>query len=166
MTISLVRIDDRLIHGQIVEGWLKNIGVNHIVVVSDEVAGDEMQRVLLTMAVPPGVKVTVLSISAGAEKINGGYFREERILLLLSTPSDVLKLLESGVRVASVNVGGMHYAPGKKQVLRNLSVDDSDISVLRRIHEMNIKLEGRVLPFDEAVDVISAIDGALKGQKT
>ena len=165
MSIVLIRIDDRLIHGQIVEGWLKSIHVNHIVVVSDEVARDKMQQVLLGMAVPSGVKVASYSIENAAKKIRENYFLSDRVLLLLSSPRDVLRLMNAGVEVPSVNVGGMHYTPGKKQLLRNLSVDDDDISALIEISRKGAELEGRVLPSDEKVNILEVLEKETKENK-
>jgi|AGTN01.1.fsa_nt_gi Phosphotransferase system, mannose/fructose/N-acetylgalactosamine-specific component IIB len=158
MPIVLVRIDDRLVHGQVVEGWLKTIHVSHIVVVSDEVAKDKMQQTLLGMAVPSSIKVTNLSVEDAAKQLKARQFEKERIMLLLSRPRDVLRLVEQGVALTSVNVGGMHYSLGKRQLLRNLSVDPGDISDLQAISRFGIELEGRVLPADERVDIIAVIN--------
>jgi PTS system mannose-specific IIB component len=157
MPIILVRIDDRLIHGQVVEGWLRVIRVNHITVISDQVARDKVQQALLSMAVPSNIKVTNFMVDEAAQKINGSYFDGDRVLALLSRPQDVLRLLTAGVKFSSVNVGGMHYSPGKRQILRNLSVDDSDLSALQEIGRMGIELEGRVLPSDDRIDIIDAM---------
>jgi PTS system mannose-specific IIB component len=166
MSIELVRIDDRLIHGQVVEGWLKTVSVNHIVVISDEVARDRMQQILLGMAVPSNIKVSNYSVDAAAAKFNGSSFDgdKDRILILLSRPADAVRLLQQGARLTSVNVGGMHYSQGKRQVLRNMSVDDTDIAALREMHRRGVELEGRVLPSDERVDVIEALERELKNE--
>jgi PTS system mannose-specific IIB component len=166
MPIVLVRIDDRLIHGQIVEGWLKIIKVNHIVVISDEVAKNKMQQILLGMAVPNNIKVSNFSIEDAARKIRENIFDKDRALLLLSCPQDVVRLIEQGVQISSINVGGMHFAAGKKQVLRNLSVNEDDIAAFRAIGGRNIELEGRVLPSDERINIIEVIDReSQNGQK-
>jgi mannose/fructose/sorbose-specific phosphotransferase system IIB component len=165
MHIVLVRIDDRLIHGQIVEGWLKTIGVSHIVVISDEVAADKMQQILLSMAVPRNVKVTNYSVEESAKKLIEPQLTTDRVMLLLSRPSDVLRLINYGVKLTSVNVGGMHYSQGKRQVLRNVSVDENDIKALREIAEHGVMLEGRVLPSDEMVNVVEIIENQLKHEK-
>lgn len=157
MPIVLVRVDDRLIHGQVVEGWLKNIRINHIAVISDQVARDKMQQALLSMAVPSSIKVTNLPVDEATRKINDNFFEKDRVLLLLSRPQDVLRLIEGGVKLTSVNIGGMHYSPGKRQVLRNLSVDESDLLSLRAISRQGVELEGRVLPSDDRIDVIEAL---------
>jgi PTS system mannose-specific IIB component len=157
MSIILVRIDDRLIHGQVVEGWLKAIRANHIAVFSDQVARDKVQQALLSMAVPSNIKVTNLPIDAAAQKVKDNYFEKDRVLALLSRPQDVLRLLTAGVRFLSVNVGGMHFSQGKRQILRNLCVDDSDLAALKEIDRMGVELEGRVLPSDDRINIIEAI---------
>ena len=82
MTIKIVRIDDRLIHGQIVQGWLKTVDVDKILIISDEVAGDEMQQILLSMAVPSSVKLVIKNIkdatyeiSNEVYEIDGSFFK-------------------------------------------------------------------------------------------
>ncbi len=165
MDIVLTRIDDRLIHGQVVEGWLKTIGVNHIVVISDEVAADKMQQILLSMAVPRNIKVTNYSVEEAGKKLLEPQAHKDRVMLLLSRPSDVVRLLGYGIKLTSVNVGGMHYSQGKRQILRNVSVDDNDVTALREIAERGVMLEGRVLPSDDMVNVMEVIESEPKKQK-
>lgn len=157
MTILLVRIDDRLIHGQIVEGWLKPLNANHILVISDDVANDRMQQILLGMAVPKNVAFTSCTVEDGAKKILDGFFKNDKVLVLLSGPAPLLILLKKGISFPSVNIGGMHFCPGKKQILRNLSVDDADVSALYEIGTYGIELEGRVLPGDERINVLDVL---------
>jgi mannose/fructose/sorbose-specific phosphotransferase system IIB component len=162
MSITLVRIDDRLIHGQIVEGWLKTIEVDHIMVISDYVAGDKMQQILLNMAAPNNIKVTSFSVADGAKKLKEEAFKNDSVLVLVSSPRDILALLNLGVKFQSVNVGGMHYAQGKKQLLRNLSVNDQDIESFNNISRMGVELEGRVLPSDERINIMEVIEKSVK----
>jgi len=157
MPIVLARIDDRLIHGQVVEGWLKKIRVTHIIVVSDEAAHDEMQRTLLGMAAPSNVRVSTLSIDEAASEVKSNELNGDFLLILFSSPRDVLRFIKLGIKLDSVNVGGMHYSSGKKQFLRNLSVDEADVSALEEIHNLGVELEGRILPDDARVDVMAAI---------
>lgn len=158
MPIELVRIDDRLVHGQIVQGWLKVIEINKIVVVSDVVANDQMQQMLLAMAVPSDVELEIKTLKDASESALSGKYDKSKTMLLFSNPSDVLFVIESGVDIKSVNVGGMHFSNGKKQLLCNLSVDEKDIDALKKIHYKGIETEGRVLPADERVDVFPVIE--------
>ena len=162
MPVVLCRIDDRLIHGQIVEGWIRIIDSNHIIVVSDEVAKDKMQQALLSIAVPRNIKVSIFSVEEASVKMQKKLFDSDNILLLFSSPKDVLRSVAAGIRITSVNVGGMHYVTGKHQILRTLSVNDQDVLDLRELSRMGIELEGRVLPDDDRIDVIEVIEKEIK----
>jgi PTS system mannose-specific IIB component len=164
MTIVLARIDDRLVHGQVVEGWLRIIKASCIIIASDEVAKDTMQQALLSMAVPNDISVASYTIDETAGKLKNGELNEEKILILFSNPKDVLRLLNHGISIKSLNVGGMHYMPGKKQILQTLSVDEKDISALISINDMGVELEGRVLPGDDKVNVSEVIQKYLKNR--
>lgn len=157
MSIVLTRIDDRLIHGQVVEGWLKHIDIDHIAIISNDVAADKMQQVLFSIAVPKNIKVVSLSVADAVSRGAEGFFDKHHYLLLLSSPQDVLSLVKGGLPIASVNVGGMHFTQGKRQILKALSVNDNDVSALMELHEAGVDLEGRVLPGDDAVNIVEVL---------
>lgn len=151
MPVALVRIDDRLVHGQVVEGWLKSIRVTHIVVASDSVAADETQKALYLLAVPHGVKLSCLPLSEAASSWNSPAWSKDRILVLVSAPQDVVTLLEKGADIKSLNVGGLHFREGRIQILKAVSLDDKDVAALRKLEAQGVFLEARPLPLDEPV---------------
>src|SRR5258708_770303 len=118
MSVVLVRIDDRLVHGQVVEGWLKSIHATAIVVASDQVASEEMQKALYLLAVPQGITLSCLSIRDAAEAWSGSPWKKDRVLVLVASPQDVVALIQYGAKIESVNVGGMHYREGRVQILK------------------------------------------------
>jgi mannose/fructose/N-acetylgalactosamine-specific phosphotransferase system component IIB len=164
MPITLLRIDDRLIHGQIVEGWLRSIDVNCIIVVNNAVAGDEMQCSLYGISVPSGIRVECLSVSEAAADISCGKFDGYSVLLLTASPQDALELIMRGLKINSINVGGMHYSPGKTQLLKSLSVNKPDVEALKKLSALNVELEGRVLPMDARIDIMKIIRDFEKGE--
>src|SRR5262245_45050658 len=113
MSVELVRIDDRLVHGQVVEGWLKALRVNHIVVASDLVEADETQKALYLLAVPHGVELSCLKVAEAAKAWKANEWKKDRVLVLVSTPDEALKLSEAGAPITSVNLGGLHYRNGR-----------------------------------------------------
>ena len=153
MTIELLRIDDRLVHGQVVEGWLKALRVNHIVVASDTVEADDTQKALYLLAVPHGVQLTCLTLAEAAQAWKANRWKNDRVLVLMSTPEDALALYEAGAPVSSVNLGGLHYREGRVQVLKGISLDERDIRALKTLAAKKIMLEARPLPLDEPVDM-------------
>ena len=153
MPISLIRIDDRLIHGQVVVGWSKFIQADHIIVADDKVAGDMTQRMLYEMVVPPGMKVNIFTVREAAEFLKTNQNASERIILLFSTPQDVLSYSGFGGPVKSLNVGGMRYEPGKRQIAQSISMDDADANAFRELRLQGIEIEGRAVPTDNPLDI-------------
>lgn len=157
MGMVLVRIDDRLIHGQVVENWMKFLKINHVIVVNDFVANDRMQKNLFSMAVPDHAKISILTITQAKEAILNGQFEGDKAMLLLVSPQDVLNLINKGVRIKEVNVGGMHYSPDKKQILKAISVSKEDIQAFQELDKLGVHLEARMVPDDEKIDIMEII---------
>lgn len=157
MGIVLARIDDRLIHGQIVESWMKSLKIDLVVVVNDFVANDETQKALFSMAVPNHTKISILTISQAKEAIANGQFEQDRVMLLFASPGDVLELTNRGVRIREVNVGGMHYSPEKKQILKAISVSEQDIRAFLELERLGVSLEARMVPGDEKIDIMKLL---------
>ncbi|MCK5533870.1 PTS sugar transporter subunit IIB [bacterium] len=157
MKLVLIRIDDRLIHGQIVEGWLKYINVNCIVIINDKISNDPMQRVLFNMVVPSSIKVEVFSFGEIAERVKNRYLDDYNLLVLVTSPHDVLKLIRTGMEIDSVNIGGMHYSSGKKYILPSISIDEEDKNAFMKLEQLGINLEVRLLPLDERKNIMDYI---------
>ncbi|MBI4396295.1 MAG: PTS sugar transporter subunit IIB [Elusimicrobia bacterium] len=149
MPLVLVRVDDRLIHGQVVEGWLRVIQANRIVVVSDEAAEDSFQICLMRLAVPSEVSVTVLKVQEAAKDLKEGAWAGERVLLLFPSLKEPCRLVEDGVVFESINVGGLHDAPGRTHITPSLALSEEDVECLRALLAKNVFLETRTLPKDE-----------------
>jgi PTS system mannose-specific IIB component len=113
MVIGLARIDDRLIHGQVATRWTKETNVKRIIVVSDEVAADKVRSTLLTQVAPPGVTAHVVDIAKMLRVYNNPKYAGERVMLLFTNPTDVERIVEGGVKITSVNIGGMAFRQGK-----------------------------------------------------
>ena len=157
MAIKIVRIDDRLIHGQIVQGWLKTVDVDKILIVSDEVANDDMQQVLLSMAVPSSVKLVIKNIKDASYEIANEVYENDKLMILFSNPQDIVRMIDNGIKFQSINIGGMHYAHGKKQLLTNLSVDKTDVEAFLKLINCGIELETRALPQDDRYNAVTDI---------
>jgi mannose/fructose/sorbose-specific phosphotransferase system IIB component len=158
MSVVLVRIDDRLVHGQVVEGWLKAIHATHIVVASDTVAADEMQKALYLLAVPQGIQLSCLSLEETADAWKSTAWKKDRVLVLVSTPQDVLTLLQKGAEIKTVNVGGLHFKEGRVQILKAVSVNEQDVAVFKTLLQRGVLLEARPLPLDEPIDLKSYLE--------
>jgi mannose/fructose/N-acetylgalactosamine-specific phosphotransferase system component IIB len=155
--ISLIRIDDRLIHAQVVIGWGSSLHPDRIVVSDDDVAGNEWEKNLYLTAAPPEIKVSILSITETIAQIKGGVFDRERIIILVAHPHSVVELVERGLEIETVNVGGLHYADGKEKVLDHVYLDSGEKAALRELVKRGITLEARALPDSESIILNSKV---------
>lgn len=158
MPILLARIDDRLIHGQVVVGWAQALKINHIVVVNDEIVNNDMQKFLFRMATPSEINLSILTIEEAAKYIKNRLFDNENVMLLFKSPEDVYKLLKSGGSIGEVNVGGMHFAKNKIQLFDAVFVDAYDVEMFEKIKQLNVNLEVRMVPTDTKKDIFKAIE--------
>lgn len=158
MKIALARIDDRLIHGQVVTVWSKVTNCQRIIVCNDDVANDELRKTLLTQVAPPGIKSHVVSIDKAIRVINNPKYENDIVLLLFTNPTDVLRLVEAGIDIKSVNIGGMSYKEGKTQITNAVSVNEEDINAFKELNKRNIELEIRKVASDSKTDIMPLLN--------
>ncbi|ELY2665096.1 PTS mannose transporter subunit IIAB [Cronobacter sakazakii] len=162
MVIGLARIDDRLIHGQVATRWTKETNVSRIIVVSDEVAADNVRKTLLTQVAPPGVTAHVVDVAKMIRVYNNPKYAGERVMLLFTNPTDVERIVEGGVKITSVNIGGMAYRQGKTQVNNAVSVDEKDIEAFKKLNARGIELEVRKVSNDPRLKMMDLLSKAAK----
>ncbi|MFP1877589.1 PTS mannose transporter subunit IIAB [Lonsdalea quercina] len=162
MKIGLARIDDRLIHGQVATRWTKETNVNRIIVVSNEVAADNVRKTLLTQVAPPGVSAHVVDVAKAIRVYNNPKYAGDGVMLLFTNPTDVETLVEAGVDLPSVNIGGMAYRQGKIQVNNAVSIDEKDIEAFRKLADRGIELEVRKVSSDSKINMMDLINKAAR----
>lgn len=157
MIIALARIDDRLIHGQVATRWTKETSVRRIIVVSDEVAADQVRKTLLTQVAPPGVTAHVVDVEKMIRVYNNPKYGKERVMLLFTNPADVERVVAAGVNITSVNIGGMAYHQGKTQVNNAISINQQDILAFNKLNARGIELEVRKVSSDPKLNMMELI---------
>ncbi len=160
MKIVLVRIDDRLIHGQVVIGWIPHAKAEVVLVASDAAAADETQALLMRMAVPESIELRVETVEGAARTLAESGADPRRVLVLAPGPAEVLRLLERGAVFTDVNVGGLHHTAGRVQLGKAIFLSEDDKDALRRIARRGVALEGRALPGDRPDDILELLGGA------
>ncbi len=166
MSIALVRIDDRLVHAQVIEGWLKEVGANHIVVVSDEIANDEIQKAMYSFSIPYGIKISCLSVKDSISKLPDLIKdSSDKLMILMPSLKEAILLLEGGIKFESINVGGLHPREGKKFYTPTISLNDKDIEFADRLRKAGTKLETRVLPMHPKKDLFEVIKDTTATEK-
>jgi len=149
--IVLSRIDDRLIHGQVVEGWVNYLKATSIFVADDRVASNAFQRSIMELSVPQGLKVAIGRVEDICRQVRAVALNADRIILLFSNPVDVLRAIKSGLDCREINLGGMHYVPGKRKLMDVLAVDDEDLAALKELAAKGIRVEIQTVPTQRPV---------------
>ncbi len=157
MNIVLARIDDRLIHGQVATIWTKVTGCERIIVCDDDVANDTIRKTLLTQVAPPGIKANVVDVEKAIRAYKNPKYEGVKVMLLFTNPTSVLRMVDGGVQIASVNIGGMSFKEGKTQLTQAVSVDDQDRKAFQALHEKGIELEIRKVNTDTKIDLMSIL---------
>lgn len=159
MNIVLARIDDRLIHGQVVTTWAKETKCERMIVCNDEISQDPIRKTLLIQVAPPGITASVVDIDKMIRVYKNPKYAETRALLLLTNPTDVLRLVEGDVGIKSVNIGGMSFREGKRQITKAISVNEQDIQAFQVLHNRGVELEIRKVTSDSKEDLMSVLNG-------
>lgn len=146
MSLVLVRIDDRLIHGQVTVGWGSVLNPDRILLVSDEIAQNEWEKELYQSCVPFNIAVSILSIDETIKALAEKTFEHERVILLVESPFEIVQLVDRGASLPKVNIGGMHYKENKKKILHYVYVDEQDVQNFYFLEEHNIELICQDLP--------------------
>ncbi len=165
MKLMLVRIDDRLIHGQVSTGWSKEFKISRIIVINDDISKDKIRVKLLKQVSPPNINSHVVNIKKFVKVYNNPKYFGEKVLLLFTNPKDIIRIIKKGVKINSVNIGGMSYKKGKKQITDAISVDKKDIKSFYELHKMNIELEIRKVPNDKKMNLIDILDNIINKKK-
>lgn len=146
MEIVMVRVDDRLIHGQVAAGWTRTVGATHIVVANDEVAKDNVQKMLLKMATPINVKSTILPVAEAAELLTAEKFGSDKVMVLVRDAQSLLTLLEGGVKLRKVNIGNVRMAEGRERLTKEVAATPEEMKAWQELDEKGVELEALWVP--------------------
>ncbi|MCB9505370.1 MAG: PTS sugar transporter subunit IIB [Gemmatimonadales bacterium] len=152
MAIVLFRVDDRLVHGQVVIGWGRPMSVDHVVLVDDTVATSPWEQDLYRMAAPDGLRVTFASTVEGIAGLPGWAQAADRTLLLTGDLDTMVALREAHpALVPRINLGGIHHQPGRVEKLPYLYLGPTEVAALERLRHAGASVAAQDLPTAPAV---------------
>lgn len=159
MALELYRIDDRLIHGQVVVGWGQPLDLRFIVLVDDEVASSDWEQELYRMGVPPDMDIYFDAVDAAATNLDRYQEDERRGLLLTGDIATMARLVEASDDIRRVNVGGIHHRPGRTQRLRYVFLTPAEEGQLRALAARNIEVTAQDVPAAKPVPLDELLAG-------
>ena len=159
MPINVARIDDRLIHGQVITTWVKNYDIEQVLVINDKVANDKVQQSVLTMSAPAGLKVLVFGVQQFIEILKKTPIKK-RTMLLFTNSIDVDVMVSAGFELEKLNVGGMRMQNGRHQLSRAVSVTPEEEQAFKNLINKNVIVEVQMVPKDPIVLLKSLISNS------
>lgn len=151
--VVLARVDDRLIHGEVVSVWTPSLSINRIVVADDGVAADKFNSRVLKALAPAGVKVNVYSVDDAGAKLKEEEIKGERILVLAKTPITFRRMVDNGVAIREVNLGGMGLRDERTPFIKNVSCSPDEIESIRHMMDKSVRVYYQLVPEQQMIDV-------------
>lgn len=148
-----IRVDDRLIHGQVATRWSTGLKVNRIMVIDDQVAANDNEKAILRMAAPVGVNTSILPFEKAVANIKSGNYKGQRVMLVVKSPVTLLKMKEAGVALLPVNIGNMSNRPGTVQYKKSVSMNEEERKAVDSLLEAGIKVTAQMVPDDSELSI-------------
>jgi len=149
--LILARIDDRLIHGQVMTAWMKVMPAKKIIIVDNKVAKDAFMISVLELAAPSGVKVSVFTEGQAIEALKEGL--SVPTIMLAKTPLAYKALVDGGVPLTAINIGGMGMNAGRKTLFKNIAATDEERSVFKEFIDKGIDVKIQIIPAEREIEV-------------
>lgn len=151
--IKLLRLDYRLVHGQVAISWSRHIGADCILVANDSVAKDEMRQSLLRLSKPQGMKLVIKSLDDAIEAIKSGVTDKYNLFIIVNSVQDIERLTDAIPELRRANLGGLPARENTKAISKAINVTPEDIEVLKRLIAKNVKLEIQQVPTEGIIVV-------------
>ncbi len=157
MTRSLIRIDNRLVHGQILEAWVPFIEASKIVIVNDEIVGDLFRETVIRMSVPQQIELHVYGVEEFSKDVSYDKYLKEKSIILFASIEDLLKAYRLGMRFKALNIGNVQNEDGEYHPIPFITLNEDSVRGLMSIANSGVKIELRCVPRDRPVDFLRAV---------
>lgn len=146
------RIDDRLIHGQVCTAWLKSLPtVKHVLVVDDKTAKDPFMGEMFALLIPEHISIEVRTIEEAIKIMKDGL--PKPTMMIVKVPDTIKQLVDSGIDIDFLNIGGMGMTAGRKKLFQNISASDAERDIFRELIAKGVKIEVQITPAAKQTDI-------------
>lgn len=158
MNSVFFRVDDRLIHGQVVEGWIKFLHATKIVVIDDKVANDPFQKSIMEIAVPSDIKVYISTVADSGNEIKTCSEKKENTLALFSNLKDVFRAVTLGLKLEKLNLGGLRFEKGKRLISKTIFLNEQDAEILQKLMHLGIEINIQSIPSETPKNIQQVLE--------
>jgi PTS system mannose-specific IIB component len=157
--ILVARIDDRLIHGQVVTSWVKAYPITEILIIAEDLAQNMLMQRIYKSVAPAGIDVNILDNRDALNYLLSDCKVDQNLLILVKTPDVFEFLINNGVIITKIVLGGMGLKPGRETLIKNIAANDAERECLRRMLNKGIKIVYQMVPIAGEKDVEKALVG-------
>lgn len=151
--MHLYRIDNRLVHGQIISTWMPHLRLKRFVVVNDGLPTSQLRMKMFRMAIPAAVEFEALTVSEAADWLNESGHSDVSTIILFESIDDAVRLFESGHPFTNLNLGNVHHGPGRRSFTPSVFLSDTDLAKLKSLFARGVRCEIRSLPTQDPLDL-------------
>lgn len=153
MAILDVRIDDRLVHGQVVGFWIPHFSLDRILIVDDEIATDELRKTVLRFGMPNQTKLTIFDAEKAAEKLLRKIDEGIRVMILVQGPKPLVQLIENGYPISSVTIGNMSTKEDAVSLRKTVFISPEEREDFIKLKNYGVKLYSQMVPNEQKEDI-------------
>lgn len=157
-TMHNVRIDERLIHGQVATMWTNALHLTRIMVVGDDIVKNDIQKTALKTACPHGVHLSILTAKGAARRINSGKYQGQTVLVLVKNPAVLRQMVDNGVKLPEINVGNMSTKSDSRQVTKSVAVTAEDVDDFNYLNKQGCHLYHQMVPAEDKEDFMKLLE--------
>lgn len=158
MEIVGVRIDGRLVHGQVANLWANRLNVDRIIIPDVKIAENEVEKTGQRLSTPAGIKLSVIPEERAAKQLLDERYGRQRLFIVTKTPEPLLKLIELGVPITEINVGNMTQTDETRHIAQSINVTPAQEEVFRQLDAKGIKLTYQMVPNDPKEDFMKILN--------
>jgi mannose/fructose/N-acetylgalactosamine-specific phosphotransferase system component IIB len=157
MNILLVRVDDRFIHGQILESWIPHLKAQNVVVVNDALACDHFQKTIMSMAIPERISLRIVPVDEAPSLSEDSELDDKRTLVIVSSIKDAYQLFMNGFIYIKLNIGNNKGTDEAKQISYSVWIDEEDLDMLKELMDRGVEVSLQSVPRERNIDMKSIL---------
>ena len=163
INIKFIRVDERLIHGQVLNKWLEVINCNRIWIIDDDVYEEPITRKVLKMSLPEEVSLNFYNVEKGIEALKSDVFNEE-VIILFKNLIALYKVIEANIRINEVNIARLPYRKGKSEILKNIYISKDEKVLIQELINKKVKLIVQMVPDSIPINLSEIVKGGTSGK--
>ncbi|MBV7389356.1 PTS sugar transporter subunit IIB [Enterococcus sp. ALS3] len=151
--IVLTRVDDRLIHGQVMTAWVKKTRANQILIIDEEVAKDDFMSEILKMSAPSGIEIAVKGLEDAVIFLQEQETANKRLIILVKAPITIEALIDRGIVIDKLVVGGMGAKENRRVLYKNISASDEERETFKKLIDRGVPVVIHIIPDQKETDL-------------